>query len=329
MRGPMTVQSLPAAPTHRVEVEFPEILRWAGGNTGIPYVWTFDSGREGPHLGIQALTHGNEVCGAFALDFFLAESLRPVRGKLSFCFANAAAYRNWNPEEPFKSRFVDEDFNRVWSDEVLNGTRDSAELRRARELRPFYDSLDYLLDIHSMSDPCPPLMLAGVQRKGIELALALGIPADIIVDSGHAAGRRLRDYSHFDDAADPRAALLIECGQHWTRTSPSVAIQISLRFLRHFGLVDSAFIERHLEPGASAPQRVIEVTMSVPIRTNSFSFLWPQDDSLTVVPQRGSLIARDGETEIRTPYDHCALVMPMRRAAKPGDTAVRLGRFAG
>ena len=75
----------------RIEVQFPHIEKWAAGNTGIPYLWTFDSERDGPHVGIQALTHGNEVCGAIALDFFLGEAVRPVRGKLSFCFANAAA----------------------------------------------------------------------------------------------------------------------------------------------------------------------------------------------------------------------------------------------
>mgnify|MGYP000523475597 CR=1 FL=1 len=36
----------------------------------------------------------------------------------------------------------------------------------ARELRKLYDSVDFLLDIHSMSDPCPPLMLAGTRKKG-------------------------------------------------------------------------------------------------------------------------------------------------------------------
>ena len=74
-------------------------------------------------------------------------------------------------------------------------------------------------------------------------------------------------------------------------------------------------------------QRVIEVTDTVPIRTDAFSFVWPEDGTLTVVPNAGSLVARDGELEIRTPYDECALVMPARRRARLGDTAVRLGRF--
>jgi predicted deacylase len=325
----MTAQLPEATQRHAVEVDFPDLSPWTEGNTGVPLLWTFDSGREGPHLGLQALTHGNEVCGAIALDYFLREGVRPVRGKLSFCFANVAAYRRWNPAEPYKSRYVDEDFNRLWSPEVLDGERESAELERARELRPFYDTLDYLLDIHSMSDRCPPLMLAGTQRKGIDLALALAIPDVIVIDSGHAAGRRLRDYARFDDPADPRTALLIECGQHWAKTAPEVAVQVSLRFARHFGLVDPAFLERHLDQSPKPPQRIIEVTTSIPIRTESFAFLWPQGDELTVVPTAGSLIARDGDVEIRTPYDNCALVMPMRRAAKPGDTAVRLGRFVG
>lgn len=317
----------PASSEHAIEVQFPDISPWAAGNSGLPHVWTFDSGFAGPHAAIQALTHGNEVCGAIALDFLLRENVRPLRGKLSLCFANIAAFRTWNPATPFKSRFVDEDFNRLWEAAVLEGDRDSVELERARHLRRFYDTVDYLLDIHSMSDPCPPLMLAGARMKGVDLALGLGYPEHVVVDSGHAAGRRLRDYDRFDDPADPRAALLIECGQHWKHDSPAVAIQASLRFLRHLGIADANLIERHLDPRPVPRQRIIEVTSSVPICTDTFRFIWPSDGKLSVVASAGTLIAMDGETEIRTPYDACALVMPMRRQAKPGDTAVRLGRF--
>jgi len=44
------------------------------------------------------------------------------------------------------------------------------------------------------------------------------------------------------------------------------------------------------------------------------------------VPLRNTLIALDGEDEIRTPHDDCLLVMPSLRAM-PGETAVRLARF--
>jgi predicted deacylase len=315
----------PATPA--IEVDFPDLERWAEGNTGTPCVWTFPAARPGPHVWLQALTHGNEVCGAIALDWLLGTGVRPVRGTLSVCFANIDAYRGFDHADPFASRCVDEDFNRLWTDDVLAGPRHSADLARARALRPHYDRVDYLLDLHSMTDPCPPLAMAGRQRKGVELAQALGLPEHVVADAGHAAGRRLRDYAFFDDPADPRNALLVECGQHWERDAPEVAKQATLRFLRHFGTVDGAFLDAHLDPAPATPQRVIEVTATVTIRSDDFAFAVPVR-GLGVIAAAGTLLARDGDDEVRTPYDDCVLIMPTRRPKK-GETAVRLGRFVG
>src|SRR5205807_7733661 len=127
-----------------IGVVFPNLEPHAAGNTGIDHVWSFESGRPGPHVLLQSLTHGNEVCGAIALDWLLRESARPVRGTLSLIFANVAAYRRFDRADPFASRCVDEDFNRLWTTEVLEGPRNSVELARARELKPFYDRTDYL-----------------------------------------------------------------------------------------------------------------------------------------------------------------------------------------
>jgi predicted deacylase len=308
-----------------IEVAFPDLGHWAAGNAGIPYAWTFAAERAGPHVLVQALTHGNEVCGAIALDWLLGTEMRPLRGKLTVCFANVAAYRTFDAAEPFSSRCVDEDFNRLWTPDVLDSARTSAELLRARELRPLYDSVDYLLDLHSMTDPCPALAMAGRQRKGVALAQALGMPAYIIVDGGHAAGRRLRDYAFFDDAADPRNALLVECGQHWESSSPDVARQATLLFLRHFGMADPDFLDRFVEPLPMPAQKIIEVTDAVTIATETFAFMMPVH-GLSIVARAGTLLARDGDVEIRTPYDDCVLVMPTRRPRK-GETAVRLGRL--
>jgi predicted deacylase len=312
-------------PAPPIEVSFPDLARWAMGNSGVAYVWTFASNRAGPHVLLQALTHGNEVCGAIALDWLLGTGFRPLRGTLSVCFANVAAYETFDGADPFASRCVDEDFNRLWSAKVLDGPRKSADLERARELRPLYDRSDYLLDLHSMTDPCPPLAMAGRQRKGVELAQALGAPEYIVVDAGHAAGKRLRDYAFFDDAGDPRNALLVECGQHWASAAPDVAKDATLRFLRHFGMADAAFLDAHLEPLPAPAQKVIEVTDVVTIATDEFAFA-NQYRGLAVIAAAGTAIAHDGGADVRTPYDDCVLIMPTRRPKK-GETAVRLGRF--
>ena len=54
-----------------VELRAPDIESYRKGNTGVEFVTTFDSGKPGPHVMINAVTHGNEICGAIALDALL------------------------------------------------------------------------------------------------------------------------------------------------------------------------------------------------------------------------------------------------------------------
>jgi predicted deacylase len=315
------------APTPPIDVAFPDLGRHSEGNAGIAYAWTFDSHRPGPHVLLQALTHGNEVCGAIALDWALRERVRPTRGTLSIVFANVEAYRRFDRADPFASRCVDEDFNRLWTPAVLDGQRDSVELRRARELRPLYDRVDHLLDLHSMSEPSPPLAMAGLRRKGLALARAVGAPQYVVIDGGHAAGRRLRDYAFFDDDADPRSALLVECGQHWEPNAPKLATQAVLRFLRHFDMAERGLLDAFLDAAPAPAQTLIEITTTVTIATDDFAFAFPVR-GLQTIPAAGTVYAIDGSSPVRTPHDDCVLIMPTRKP-KRGETAVRLGRRVG
>ncbi len=314
-------------PTYTVELTPPDIEPYRAGNTGIDYVTTFDSGVAGPHVLVTALTHGNEICGAIALDRLFRAGLQPRQGKLSLAFDNIAAYRSFDLRVPTASRYVDEDFNRLWSAATLDSPRQSVELTRARALRPIVDAADFLLDIHSMQYATAPLMLAGTQHKSLDLARQVGIPELIMCDAGHAAGPRMRDYGGFGDPGASKAALLIESGQHWERRAAEVATDVMLRFLMALGTVtrDDAAVLAGPDFDAHPRQRVIQVTDAVTITGDKFEFV--QDfRGLEVLSPKGTLIGRDNGREIRTPYDDCVLIMPSRRLAK-GQTAVRLGRY--
>jgi len=310
---------------YRVDLSAPDIAPYRAGNTGIDYATTFDSGKPGPHVMVNAVTHGNELCGAIAVDYLFRNDIRPLHGKLTLSFANVEAYLSFDPANPTASRFVEEDFNRLWSEEVLDGPRDSVELRRARQMRPLIDSVDYLLDIHSMQHPTAPLMLCGPLEKGIALARALKHPEIVVSDKGHAAGKRLRDYRFFADPADPRNALLIECGQHWEKSSETVALDNALRFLGHYGMIDRETMDSHLSTQTLPPQQVIQVTDPVTVKSDSFRFA-ADYKGLEVIEKKGSLLGHDGDEPVYTPHDRCVLIMPSRRLTK-GQTAVRLGRF--
>jgi len=310
-----------------VEVTAPDIAPYRAGNTGIEYATTFTANEPGPHVVVMGLTHGNEICGAIALDRLFRADIRPRRGKLTLSFNNVAAYQEFDPRYPVASRYVDEDFNRLWAPATLDGPRQSAELARARALRAIVDAADYLLDLHSMQHPTAPLMLAGLLEKSRDLARQVGIPQLIMCDAGHAAGPRMRDYGGFGDPASAKIALLIECGQHWQLRAAEVATDVMLRFLIALGTVTRDDVAALGGPDFDAKprQQVIEVTEAVTITGDRFEFVEPFV-GLEVLANQGSLIGHDGEREVRTPYDGCVLIMPSRRLVK-GQTAVRLGRY--
>ena len=301
-----------------IEIDPPDIERYRRGNAGVDFVHVLDSGRPGPTVMIQALTHGNEFCGAIALDVLFKQNISPAKGKLTLAFANVAAFARFDRDDPDRARYIDEDYNRVWGDDVLLGTRDSAELRRARELRPFVDAADLLLDLHSMHEPCRPIMVCAKSEKSVALARRMGAPADLLLDTGHPAGLRMMERGAFSDPASPRAAVLIECGQHWAKSSVDVAIDTCYRFLSVTGLLERSF--------SFVNQKVIRVTEPVVAKTMSFRFASPWK-GLEVVKKAGSLVATDDGKEWRTPYDDCIMVMPSVRHLKPGTTMVRLGRY--
>ncbi len=333
--------SLPAAPTDPatssapavarpatvpIELQPPDIEPWRASATGVEFVHMLDSGRAGPTVMVQALTHGNELCGAIALDALLREGFAPALGRLILSFANVEAFSRFDPADPARARCVDEDLNRVWADDQLFGPRDSLELRRARALRPFVDAADRLLDIHSMGEPCAPLMVCGTQDKNADYARELGCPEVLLIDTGHPAGLRMVERGGFGDPVDPRCALLIECGQHWERAAADVAWDALLRFLQLTGMADETWASPRLRLPAPAQQRVLRVTEPVVARSTDFHFLVPIV-GLGRVPAAGTPIAQDGDHIWRAPYDNTILVMPGMAHLKPGNTMVRLGRY--
>ncbi|MGH8707974.1 MAG: succinylglutamate desuccinylase [Burkholderiales bacterium] len=309
-----------------IEIAPPDIRPYRQSNTGVDYVHVLDSGKPGANVMVQALTHGNELCGAIALDYLFKERFKPQQGKLTLGFANVAAFERFDFDDPDRSRYVDEDYNRVWADAALGGPRDSLELRRARALRPFVDAADFMLDIHSMHEPCRPIMVCAKSEKSAAFARRLGVPGDLLIDTGHPAGLRMIERGGFGDPSSPRTAVLIECGQHWEKGAAEVAIDTLLRYLLVTGAADAAWVEPRLRLKPPVRQRLVRVTEPVVAKSIGFRFARPLA-GLEVIARAGTVVATDGDTTWKTPYDDCVMVMPSVQHLKPGTTMVRLGRY--
>ena len=70
-----------------------DLSAYRAGNTGIDYVHRFDSGRPGPDVMINALTHGNELCGMVAVCYLLDSDVRPKIGTLTLSLPTSPPMR--------------------------------------------------------------------------------------------------------------------------------------------------------------------------------------------------------------------------------------------
>ncbi len=297
-----------STPAPALEVLPRALSAYKKGNIGIEYVHRFESGKPGPHVLINALTHGNELCGMVAATHVLDAGLRPKRGTLTVSFANVEAYESFDAAQPFDSRQLVHNFNRIWSGEWLEGSEDSPELRRARIMRPVVAAADHILDIHSTSQDVVPFWVYPGFARNAQAALAIGRPAvHMVMPSGMGSGTPLIQHGAHGSDAGMGAAMVVECGQHFKRASSDLATAVTLDFLAHFGLIDAA---PNPQPKA-APKR-LELLHTHVIQTTEFALVRPLVGF--EVFAKGELIATDGAQEIRAVCDDCTVMMPARTA---------------
>jgi predicted deacylase len=209
------------------------------GNVGVDHVHRFESGKPGPHVLVNALTHGNEFCGMVAATHLLDTDVRPKIGTLTVSFANVAAYESFDTARPFDSRQLVHNLNRIWSAPQLDGDEDSPELRRARELRPVVAAADHILDIHSTSQDVSPFWVYPKFERNAAAALAIGRPAvHMVMPQGLGSGTPLIQHGRHGSADHHGVAMVAECGQHFKQASADLATEVALDFLAHFGLID-------------------------------------------------------------------------------------------
>jgi hypothetical protein len=312
------------------ELQAPDLSRWRAGNTGVEGVWRFESAQPGREVLVTALVHSNELCGAWALLETLEAGVRPQRGALTLAFCNLAALDRFDPQDTDRSRFVDQDLNRLWG--AMPWRREGATLdceqQRVLELQPVVERADWLLDLHSMHAEGPPLGLTGLMPHHAAHAVYWGAPGLLVADAGHAAGTRMRDHGRFSQAHDEQAvALLVECGWHGAASSRTVALDVLHRFLcasdcAQADELPAVWRQPHT---AHTPQQLL-VTHAITVQAGAPPFFARNFCTGDVIAQQGTVIGHDGANEVSTPYDDCVLIMPSLAHAKPGATLVRLAR---
>ena len=295
-----------------------DLSAYREGNVGVDFVHRFESNRPGPHVLINALTHGNELCGMTAVTHLLDSGVRPLIGTLTLSLAHIEAYESFDPLKPFESRQIVHNMNRIWSSELLDGSEDSPELRRARLMRSVVDAADHVLDIHSTSQDVEPFWVYPAFARNAHVALSVGMPQiHLVMPNGLGSGTPLIQYGAFGEASHHGAAMVVECGQHFKTSAGDVALAATQGFLAHFGLIARSASE------APSPALRYELLQTCMVKSTEFRFVKPCVGF--EVFAKDELIALNGDEEIRALCDDCTILMPTREPIV-GREAVYLAR---
>jgi succinylglutamate desuccinylase len=121
--------------------------------------------------------------------------------------------------------------------------------------------------------------------------------------NGMNSGTPLIQYGQHGQASGNGTAMVVECGQHFLRSTSDLAIKVTLDFLAHFGLTQK-------RSNLTTPQRRFELISTHVIANDDFAFSRPVVGFETFA--HGELIATDGSQELRSPCDDCTIFMPAR-----------------
>lgn len=311
-------------PDYPVQIPRIDIAPYRSGNTGVPYVHSLRADRPGPHLMVNALTHGNEWCGLHVVCRLLDLGLRPKAGCLTLSLANVDAYQATGGDGTGE-RFLERDFNRLWHDDLLAADRQSVEARRAHQMRPVVATVDRLLDLHSTWHALQPFFVLSQLPRVRALADALALPPRqlFLPDVWHE-GYHLIDYGAFRRPDAAAVGLIAECGQHFAQSSVDTAWRVTLRFLQWHGVLEADQAEA-MAPGMTtgATTERYEIVQPVIARTDALRLACSYAGFVRF--QRGELAAMDGDTPVHAPFDGAVLLAPRPRP-QAGQQAFSWGR---
>ena len=109
-----------------------------------------------------------------AVCHLLDSGVRPKIGTLTLSFANVAAYETFDPEQPFESRQITHNLNRIWSSALARRRAKTASSCAApAAMRPAVAAADHILDIHSTSQDVVPFWVYPAFARNAAVAGAL------------------------------------------------------------------------------------------------------------------------------------------------------------
>jgi len=191
-----------------------------------------DSQKPGPTITIMAGVHGDELCGIKAFKKIIPQ-IKLKKGKVYFILGNLKAIK-------LNKRQHQANLNRMFKDDSLIDakTKLAYEYKRSREIMPYLDDSDALLDIHSaMNKDSIPFAICEKPFINIAKLLPVNTIASgfTVMEPGGTEGYMYQN---------KKIGICIECGNHISDLSDFNAIQAIYNFLNYFDMVNMPCLKK-------------------------------------------------------------------------------------
>ncbi len=189
---------------------------------------------EGKKLVVLVGVHGNEICGVKAADLLLP-TLKIKFGKVIFIYANLEAIEQ-------NKRFVEQNLNRCFFNQQSFNIEKSLEGRTAKEIIPYLDEADALLDIHaSLTKDSIPFVIC--DESNIETAKIFGASKVVCnIDLFHPGSTD--NYMNLQN----KPGFCFECGYANDSKTQTVAEEAIINFLTYYGCIENKVIQTSNKP---------------------------------------------------------------------------------
>ncbi len=261
------------------------------------------SQQSGPTVVAVAGVHGNEPSGIAAVrrvSAWLASKDMPRRGRFVALSGNRSALK-------IGQRFVDSDFNRVWSSQHVAQSRAGGDTTEHREQAELLAALEqvfaeatgpvHLLDLHTSSAPGQPFVCIGDTLRNREFAGTFAVP--VILGLEEQVDGSLLEY--VNDLG--HVTVGVEAGQHDDSASiehHTAALLLGLLgagCLEEMDLPRRAELRAQLADASAGLPPIMEVRYRHAIRPDACFVMQPGFDNFQRVDE-GTLLADDVNGEI-------------------------------
>lgn len=209
-----------------------------------PYYYSNDPeiiceyGDGSPLTVVNVVTHGNEFQPLIAVEEFRRGFNGLCKGTIRFTISNPPALRQ-------NQRFLITDLNRTYPGDI----KGEGENRIAAQYLHYITDADYVIDLHTASNQCPPFIVLG-KRDEQRLHLAEIAPISPIVLFEATKPCAMVDFT--------KCGIGIELGDHKNPRSASLGVDVIYQYLIELNLLEDKL-------GTYIPHRYFEVYKSLTI----------------------------------------------------------------